>query len=149
MHLAKVIPREEIHLYKMAFDGFDMRHTGQVNKEYLEPLLRSLGFNPMQTEIEDMKLDMGKSQTFDFDSFMLIVSRHSRATDTQMELTDIFRALDKNNSGRIPADFAKKILQNTLNPLNDEEVHEVFQKLTVDEDGTVEYKELVEAMLGF
>ena len=143
MHLAKVIPLSEIPLYKMAFDGFDTNHTGRVDKAYLEPLLRALGFNPQQYEVEDMKLDIGKDKTFDFDSFMLIVSRHSRAVDTETELTDIFKTLNKNGSGRIPADLAKKILQNTLNPLKDDEVHEIFQKLTVDEDGTVLYLSLI------
>lgn len=148
-YLVGVIPTNEIDNYHNAFDAFDDNSDGKINKEFLEPLLRSLGYNPFPAEVEDMLLDLGSDNTFDFDSFMVIVSRHSRSVDPEKELLDIFKSLDKERTGRLEVSFVKNILENIKNPLTKEQIENLFEDLRVDEDGTIDYEVLVDKMLGF
>lgn len=45
--------------YKEAFALFDKRGTGQVPRESLGELLRSLGQNPTQAEVSQLESDIG------------------------------------------------------------------------------------------
>ena len=148
MFLAGVIPLKDIPQYQNAFDGFDKNHSGSVPNELLEPLLRSLGYNPTPLEIEDMIADLGRETSFDFDSFMLIVSRHARAAKPETEITDLFKTFDKENTGRISIDFVKQILQSTHHPLDEDEIKDLLRNVEIDNDNTVDIDDVVNAMLG-
>ena len=148
MFLAGVIPLKDIPQYQNAFNAFDHDHSGNVPKELLEPLLRSLGYNPRPEEVEDMIEDLGKEKSFDFDSFMVIVSRHARAAKPEIEISDIFRLLDKENTGRLPVETVKNALKGKENPLDDDEIKEILKNVEIDEEDTVDIDDITNAMLG-
>jgi calmodulin len=50
--------------YREAFALFDKRGTGQVPRESLGELLRSLGQNPTQAEVNDLERQVGGTCTF-------------------------------------------------------------------------------------
>ena len=149
MFLAGVIPFKDIPEYQNAFEGFDRNHSGKVPNELLEPLLRSLGYNPTDEEVEDMIEDLGRETSFDFDSFMVIVSRHARSSKAEIEISDIFRTLDKENTGRIPVEVVKQTLTSTNHPLDDDDINEILKDLDIEDDNTVDIEDLTNVMLGF
>jgi Ca2+-binding EF-hand superfamily protein len=50
--------------YREAFALFDKRGTGQVPRESLGELLRSLGQNPTQAEVNDLERQVGGTCTY-------------------------------------------------------------------------------------
>lgn len=148
MFLASVISPKEMIAYKSAFDGFDRDHSGKVPNKLLEPLLRSLGYNPYPEEIEDMIEDLKGYESFDFDSFMVIVSRHARSSKPDTDLADIFRTVSKNEKGRISIDFIKQMLKSIKNKLSDEDIEDLLKGVEIDDDNTVDIDGIANTLLG-
>ena len=148
MFLASVISPKEIVAYRSAFDGFDREHSGKVPNELLEPLLRSLGYDPYPEEVEDMVEDLGSYDSFDFDSFLVIVSRHSRSAKPDTGLSDVFRTISKDGCGRVSIELVKNALRNIPNKLSEEDINDLLRNVSVDNDDTADVDDIANALLG-
>jgi calmodulin len=137
--------------FRHAFDAFDEDRDDRVAVEQLGKLIRAVGFNPLPEEVEDMIEDIG-APTFEFDSFLYIMFRHSREADPEGELVESFKVFDKGGTGRLELDLVRRILRNLKQPFTDDQINDLLGDGDIDleiDQGTLNYAKLVKRMIDF
>lgn len=127
-------------------DRFD---TGSITTKELGTVMRSLGQNPTEAELQDMinEVDADGNGTIDFAEFLSLMARKMKDTDSEEELKEAFRVFDKDQNGFISAMELRHVMTNLGEKLTDDEVDEMIREADVDGDGQINYEEFVKMMM--
>jgi Ca2+-binding EF-hand superfamily protein len=122
---------------------------GTIATKELGTVMRSLGQNPTDAELQDMinEVDADGNGTVDFPEFLSLMSRKMKDTDTEEELIEAFKVFDRDGNGFISAAEIRHVMTNLGEKLTDEEVDEMVCGVDVDGDGKVNYEEFVMMMM--
>ena len=79
--------------FKEAFSLFDKDGDGTITTKELGTVMRSLGQNPTEAELQDMinEVDADGNGTIDFPEFLTMMARKMKDTDTEEELKEAFK----------------------------------------------------------
>ncbi|CAO1613994.1 unnamed protein product [Sympodiomycopsis kandeliae] len=134
--------------YKEAFALFDKKGTGQIPRESLGDLLRALGQNPTQAEVQDLVAGLG-GKDVDFQSFLDILHRPNgfKPAGTPEEFIRGFQVFDKEGNGFIGVGELRYVLTSLGEKLSDEEVDELLKGVQVGSDGNINYESFVRQIL--
>uniref|UniRef100_A0A3P9IWQ6 Calmodulin 3 n=1 Tax=Oryzias latipes TaxID=8090 RepID=A0A3P9IWQ6_ORYLA len=147
-HLADQLTEEQIAEFKEAFSLFDKDGDGTITTKELGTVMRSLGQNPTEAELQDMinEVDADGNGTIDFPEFLTMMARKMKDTDSEEEIREAFRVFDKDGNGYISAAELRHVMTNLGEKLTDEEVDEMIREADIDGDGQVNYEEFVQMM---
>ncbi|KAK6123782.1 hypothetical protein DH2020_042479 [Rehmannia glutinosa] len=160
--MAEQLTEEQIAEFKEAFSLFDKDGDGIsfffflfinlfccITTKELGTVMRSLGQNPTEAELQDMinEVDADQNGTIDFPEFLNLMARKMKDTDSEEELKEAFKVFDKDQNGFISAAELRHVMTNLGEKLTDEEVDEMIREADVDGDGQVNYEEFVRMML--
>ncbi|XP_056022817.1 calmodulin-like isoform X4 [Ostrea edulis] len=143
------LSEEQIAEMREIFSLFDKDCDGYIDVRELGKVLRSMGMNPTEMEIEDLinqyrDIDDGK---LNFSEVMKILAIKSKEPpETEEYLREAFRAFDKDGSGNITMIELRQIMTNHGEKLTDEEVAEMIQEAD-DGKGEVHYEDFVKLIL--
>ena len=100
----------------------------------LETVMRSLGQNLTEAELQDMinEVDVDGHGTIDFSEFLSLVARKTKDTDTEEELVEAFKVFDRDGNGFISAAELRHVMMNLGEKFTDEEVDEMIREADVD-----------------
>uniref|UniRef100_A0A8C7SB43 EF-hand domain-containing protein n=1 Tax=Oncorhynchus mykiss TaxID=8022 RepID=A0A8C7SB43_ONCMY len=134
--------------FKEAFSLFDKDGDGTITTKELGTVMRSLGQNPTEAELQDMinEVDADGNGTIDFPEFLTMMARKMKDTDSEEEIREAFRVFDKDGNGYISAAELRHVMTNLGEKLTDEEVDEMIREADIDGDGQVNYEEFVQMM---
>ncbi|CAM8963640.1 unnamed protein product [Rhodiola kirilowii] len=122
-----------------------------VGRQELGTVMRSLGQNPTEAELQDMinEVDADGNGTTDcFPEFLLkLMARKMKDTDSEEELKEAFRVFDKDQNGFISAAELRHVMTNLGEKLTDEEVDEMIREADVDGDGQINFEEFVKVVM--
>ncbi|CAN7053368.1 unnamed protein product [Brassica rapa subsp. trilocularis] len=123
--------------------------TGCITTKELGTVMRSLGQNPTEAELQDMinEVDADGNGTIDFPEFLNLMAKKMKDTDSEEELKEAFRVFDKDQNGFISAAELRHVMTNLGEKLTDEEVEEMVREADVDGDGQINYEEFVKIMM--
>ncbi|XP_021091044.1 calmodulin-1-like [Mesocricetus auratus] len=139
--MADQLTEEQIAEFKEAFSLLAKDGDGTIITKELGAVMRSLGQNPTEAELQDMtnEVDADDNDTIDFPEFLTMMARKMKDTDGEEEIREAFRVFDKDGNGYInAADLREK--------LTDEEVDEMIREADIDGDSQVNYEEFVQMM---
>merc|ERR1712093_680156 len=90
----------------------------------LGTVMRSLGQNPTEAELQDMinEVDADGSGTIDFPEFLNLMAKKMKDTDSEEEIKEAFKVFDKDGNGFISAAELRHVMTNLGEKLTDEEV---------------------------
>ncbi|KAF9667482.1 hypothetical protein SADUNF_Sadunf15G0027600 [Salix dunnii] len=170
--MTEQLTEEQIAEFKEAFSLFDKDGDGCITTKELGTVMRSLGQNPTEAELQDMinEVDADQNGTIDFPEFLNLMARKMKKsssealdcpeiidmtnvlylycdTDSEEELKEAFKVFDKDQNGYISAAELRHVMTNLGEKLTDEEVEEMIREADVDGDGQVNYEEFVRMML--
>merc|ERR1719246_119671 len=142
------LTEEQIAEFKEAFSLFDKDGDGTITTKELGTVMRSLGQNPTEAELQDMinEVDADGNGTIDFPVFLSLMARKMKDTDTEEELVEAFKVFDRDGNGLISAAELRHVMTNLGEKLTDEEVDEMIREADVDGDGAINYQEFVRMM---
>ena len=135
---------------------------GTITNIELGTVMRSLGQNPTEAELQDMinEVDADGNGTIDFPEFLTMMARKMRDTDTEEEIKEAFKVFDKDGNGFISAAELRHVMTSLgalvlINPrplvlvihsslhigekLTDKEVDEMIREADIDGDGQINY----------
>ena len=135
--------------FKEAFSLFDKDGDGTITTKELGTVMRSLGQNPTEAELQDMinEVDADGNGTIDFPEFLTMMARKMKDTDSEEEILEAFKVFDKDGNGFISAAELRHIMTNLGEKLTDEEVDEMIKEADMDGDGQINYEEFVKMMM--
>ncbi|CAD7677392.1 unnamed protein product [Nyctereutes procyonoides] len=141
-HMADQLTEEQIAEFKEAFSLFDKDGDGTITTKELGTVMRSLGQNPTEAELQDMinEVDADGNGTIDFPEFLTMMARKMKDTDSEEEIREAFRVFDKDGNGYISAAELRHVMTNLGEKLTDEEVDEMIREADIDGDGQVNYE---------
>ncbi|KAG5252604.1 calmodulin Z-box Binding Factor [Salix suchowensis] len=133
--MADQLTDDQISEFKEAFSLFDKDGDGCITTKELGTVMRSLGQNPTEAELQDMinEVDADGNGTIDFPEFLNLMARKMKDTDSEEELKEAFRL--------------RHVMTNLGEKLTDEEVDEMIREADVDGDGQINYEEFVKVMM--
>lgn len=100
---------EQIEECRQAFKMFDTHDRGDISTVELGKIMRSLGQNPSEAELQDMvnKIDADGNGVIDFEEFLTLMARllNGDGASEEEELQEAFRIFD---SGRRRVHFGQR-----------------------------------------
>ncbi|KAK5797983.1 hypothetical protein VI817_004274 [Penicillium citrinum] len=172
VNVADSLTEEQVSEYKEAFSLFDKDGDGQITTKELGTVMRSLGQNPSESELQDMinEVDADNNGTIDFpdshmpisliikpfvkmniDSppteFLTMMARKMKDTDSEEEIREAFKVFDRDNNGFISAAELRHVMTSIGEKLTDDEVDEMIREADQDGDGRIDYNEFVQLMM--
>nr|XP_056701876.1 calmodulin-A-like [Euleptes europaea] len=147
--MARHLTEEQLAEFKEAFSLFDKDGDGAITTKELGTVMRSLGHNPTEAELQAMinDIDANGSGTVDFPEFLSLMAKRTRESAGEEEIRDAFRVFDKDGNGYISAAELRHVMTNLGEKLTDEEVDEMIKEADMDGDGKVNYEEFVRVMM--
>ena len=140
---------EQTAEFREAFNIFDKDGDGRITAKELGTVMRSLGQNPSESELQDMvnEVDLDGNGTIEFDEFLIMMSRQMREGDTEEAVKDAFRVFDKDGDGKITTADLIHIMKNLGEPLTQEEIDEMIAQADSNKDGIIDIAEFVHLMI--
>lgn len=140
------LTEEQISDFKDAFALFDKDGDGTITTKELGTVMRSLGQNPTEAELEDMinEVDMDGSGTIEFPEFITMMAR--KLKDSEDDIQEAFRVFDQTGKGLISAHELRRVMNGLGECLSQEEIEDIMKQVDSDGDGMVNYSEFVEMM---
>merc|ERR1719201_1952535 len=147
--MADQLTEEQIAEFKEAFSLFDKDGDGTITTKELGTVMRSLGQNPTEAELQDMinEVDADGNGTIDFPEFVSLMARKMKDTDPEEELIEAFKVFDRDEDGFISAGELRSSMMNLGEKLTDAEVDEMIREADMDGDGQINYDEFVKMMM--
>merc|ERR1739841_63306 len=95
--MADQLTEEQIAEFKEAFSLFDKDGDGTITTKELGTVMRSLGQNPTEAELQDMinGVDADGNGTIDFPEFLNLMAKKMKDTDSEEEIKEAFKVFDK------------------------------------------------------
>ena len=143
------LTEEQIAEIKEAFSLFDKDGDNTITTKELGTVMRSLGQDPTDEELNDVihEVDANGNGTIDFPEFLEMMVRKIRDKDLEAEIKEAFRVFDKDGNGFISASELRIVMVNLGEKLSDNEINEMIREADVDGDGHINYDEFVKMMV--
>ena len=101
--MTEQLQEEKVTECKEVFDLFDKDKDGAITTKELGDVMRALGANPTQAELQEMinEVDQDGSGKIEFKEFLELFARKMKDPDTEEEADEMIREADTDGDGFI------------------------------------------------
>ncbi|XP_066242170.1 calmodulin-like protein 3 [Saccopteryx leptura] len=147
--MADQLTEEQVAEFREAFSLFDKDGDGAISTQELGTVMRAVGLNPTQAELQCMvsEIDRDGDGTVDFPEFLGAMARRAKGGDSEEQIREAFRVFDKDGNGLVSAAELRHVMTRLGEKLSDREVDEMIQAADADGDGQVNYEEFVRILV--
>lgn len=149
--LERNISQDFVSEMREAFVLFDKDKNGTICSKELGTLLRTLGYNPTEAQVNEMmaEADVDHNGKLELPEFIVLMHNKLGRTDQAEEMKMAFRVFDTNGDGTISKDEFKRCMVNFGEKFSDEDVDEMVAAADIDRSGTIDYHEFVSMMTSY
>ncbi|OSX80716.1 hypothetical protein BU14_0033s0060 [Porphyra umbilicalis] len=139
------LTEETIKEFREAFALFDKDGDGSITASELGVVMKGMGQNPTDTELQQMinEVDADGNGKIDFAEFVTLMARKMNNTDKDSEIFEAFKVFDKDGSGKIDATELRNIMMSLGENLSDEEVNQMIKEADLNGDGEIDFDEFM------
>ncbi|CAH0017824.1 unnamed protein product [Clonostachys rhizophaga] len=133
---------------KEIFDLFDQDKDGQITAAELGDVMRALGQNPTEPELQTIidEADLDNNGALEFSDFVRLMSDKVKPISLDEELWQVFVMLDRNGDGRVSKEELREAMAVLANGVSEADLNEMLQAADEDDDGHISYEEFVKVM---
>jgi len=145
--MADQLSEEQRAEFKEAFSLFDKDKDGVITTQELGNVMRSLGQNPTETDLQDMirEVDAGGEGTITSEKYLAIMANKMRDISPDEEIKKTFEFFDK-GTGRISAADLKRVMTGLGEKLTDEDIDNMIREADPDGLGYVDFAHFLKMM---
>merc|ERR1712002_234038 len=138
----------EVTLFQDAFSHFDKSNSGILPTKVLGQLLRFVGENPSDAEVQDLmnEVDTGSTGSFKFPNFLSMMLRKIDEINAEAEIREAFKVFDSNGDGFINRQELGFVMENLGENMENEEIESLIDEIDIDGDGQINYEEFYTMM---
>ena len=131
--MADRLTEEQIEEFKEAFSLFDKDADGAITTTEIGTVMRSLGQNLSEAELQGMiqEADADNNGTVDFSEFLTMMIKEMQDTNTKENIREAFRVFDKDGNGSISAPELRYVMTKLGEKLTDKEVNEMIEAVDI------------------
>merc|ERR1711971_854427 len=143
------LPIALIGIYQDAFLR-EARGDGSVDSSQVSSIMKAIGQNPSEAEIQDMVNQVDKDGTgmIDFPEFLSMMSLKQESENAEDEIREAFQVFDGDGNGFINRQELACVMGNLGETLTQEEIQGMIDQADIDEDGCINYEEFYLMMSG-
>ena len=110
--IAEPLTEEKETEYREAFNLFDTNGDGTITVTELGIVMKNLGQNPTDEEVQDMinEVDVDGNGSLEFHEFANLMSRQMKESNSEAELRERFKLFDKDGNGTISRDELAQVM---------------------------------------
>lgn len=136
---------------KEMFEFFDKNRDGLIDITELGTVLRAIGSNPTEVEVQAMiaEEDTTGSGTLNFDEFSQLIVREMQmgpGTDPH-EIIESFKIFDHERNGFLSVDVFTDIMTTMGERLQSEQVEKMIKMCDINQDGEINYVKFVDMVV--
>merc|ERR1712243_23343 len=139
-----------IHLIGVYQDQFCKvaGEDGSVDSSQISSIMRALGQNPSEAEIQDMvnQVDKDGSGLLDFPEFLSMMVLKAESENAEDEIREAFQVFDGDGNGFINRQELACVMGNLGEALTPEEIQSMIDEADLDGDGQINYEEFFSMM---
>uniref|UniRef100_A0A6G3MLL3 Calmodulin (Trinotate prediction) n=1 Tax=Henneguya salminicola TaxID=69463 RepID=A0A6G3MLL3_HENSL len=141
MTMHESITQDQERQYKEAFNVFDKDGDGSISSKKLGTVMRSIGVNPTEVELQDMinAADSSGSGLINFEQFKSMVGKKILSSNVEEEVREAFKVFDKNGTGFINSGEFCHFLTSLGDKLADDEADALIRCLDPRNSGEVDF----------
>lgn len=142
------LSKEEYNQLKEAFDFFDKDGNGAISTDEIGSVLKTLGLEIKEQELEDIMADLDENGDgiMDFDEFVIMMDRRMSINSQRNEIAETFKVFDKDKDGKITFDDLKKVLTELGEDVSDKDVSDMIKEADKNGDGVIDFEEFMQMM---
>lgn len=148
--MASTLTDREMDELRDNFGLYDTVGDGKVESSKIGQVLRSVGLNPTQAEVEKVmkEIDPNDNKRISFEEFVpVVLSLRSRQHKYGQDVfIDSLRVFDSDGLGMISSGELRHVLTSLGERLRDEDVDSLIQGLE-DNSGLINYEEFVKSVM--
>ncbi|XP_060602173.1 neo-calmodulin-like [Ruditapes philippinarum] len=139
---------DQLEELRQAFRIFDKDDDGTISTQELGTVLRSLGQNPTEHDLEQIikEVDVDGNGLIEFEEFVTLMSKKFTEEATENDIREAFKVFDPDNLGYILSSDLRHIMTTKGDKMSDDEVDEMIEDADLDGDGHIEYEEFVKML---
>ncbi|KAL3284507.1 hypothetical protein HHI36_018666 [Cryptolaemus montrouzieri] len=123
---------------KEAFDLFDSKGSGLVERDFLKVAFRALGIEPSRKDIRNLAI---LPQYLSYEEFVEQLQIKMTSEDELSDVIKMFQIFDMDKSGKITYDELKSVAKILEEDVTDEELQEMLDEGDMSGDKKVEFGE--------
>jgi len=137
------VPSELVVEFQDAFASLDKSGNGMLPTKSLGVLLRAIGENPSEAEVQDMmnEVDSSTVGTFKFPNFLSMMARKLDDISAEDEIRESFKVFDASGKGFINRQEMGYVMGNLGEAMEMEEIEALIDEIDIDGDGQINYEE--------
>lgn len=141
--MADVLNETQVAEYQDAFSALDTDHDGFIRSSQLGQILRAIGENPTDAEVQDMinEIDSDGNGSIEFPEFLRMMANKVSDLYAEDEIREAFQFFDRDGNGFITRHELKSVMMNLGEKLTDQECDQLVEEADLDGDGVINYEE--------
>jgi calmodulin len=145
--MAHNLSEEKLMEYRVAFEFFDKDSDGQINTNELNTIMKSLGQNVNEKQLEEIiqEIDADGSGSMDFNEFIFLIIKKMKDLDLEEEMKEAFKVFDKDGNKVLTSHEMRQIFMN-MKGIPESEIEMMIKEADLDGDGQIDYEEFLRMM---
>jgi len=145
--MADILNESMIMEFQDAFNSL-ADSKGIISTKMLGPLLKLIGENPPEEEIQDIVNDVDKNGTgvFKFPEFLSMMAKKCDLLVADDDIREAFKVFDCDGNGFISRSELKHVLCNLGEAISEDECNYLVEEADIDGDGSINYEEFCAMM---
>jgi len=131
--------------YRDAFKFFDKDGNGYITTRELGAIMRSLGQNPTENELQDMvnEVDYDGNGVVDFGEFVNMMINQNNNTLDEKELLEAFRTFDGDDKGYIFSNEIRYVMRHMGESIPEQDINEILQDQEESRKRKITFEEFI------
>ncbi|GMG40346.1 unnamed protein product [Ambrosiozyma monospora] len=129
---------------------FDKDGDGRISAAELGTVMRALGQNPTQQELNDLvnEIDTNGNSAIEFSEFLTMMARQIKEQDIEAEILEAFKVFDSDGDGKISPTELIRVLTTIGERLTEDEAKQMVEAADTDRDGQIDIEEFAKILRG-
>jgi len=134
---------EQIEEYRAAFYLFDRDNNGFITTKELGSVMRTLGFNPNEEDLQQMifTVDYDGDGKLNFEEYIQLMEQQKSPEDKEDDIVQAFRVFDSDNKGYIESADLRDLLENMDWKVSAEDLKDLITSANLHQDRRITLEE--------